>query len=135
MGASLAAFDTNGRRFHRCSVVTICRIMGQLSLRFFYAISLYYQNKSVFLEDVQWLLYQQMVRCSVVTLSADGKMFSGYSINPLNTEFFSLEISFSLNMPLTHRISICVKALTPKLSPTPLPALASRHVTLTRPPH
>ena len=41
-------------------------------------------------------------------------------INPLNTEFFSLEISFSLNMPLTHRISICVKALTPKLSPTPL---------------
>ena len=31
-------------------------------------------------------------------------------VNPLNTEFFSLEISFSLSMPLTHRISICVKA-------------------------
>ena len=57
------------------------------------------------------------------------------NFNPLNTEFFSLEISFSLNMPLTHHISICVKALTPKLSPTPLPALASRHVTLTTPPH
>ena len=53
----------------------------------------------------------------------------GYSINPLNTEFFSLEISFSLNMPLTHRISICVKALTPKLRPTPLPALASEKYT------
>ena len=56
-------------------------------------------------------------------------------LSPLNTEFFSLEIIFSLNMPLTHRISISVKALTPKLSPTPLPALASRHVTLTTPPH
>ena len=30
--------------------------------------------------------------------------------NPLNTEFFSLEITFSLNMPLTHRISISVNS-------------------------
>ena len=34
--------------------------------------------------------------------------------NPLNPELFSHETSFSLYMPLTHRISISVQALTPK---------------------
>ena len=56
-----------------------------------------------------------------------------YFVNPLNTEIFSLETSFSLCMPLTHRISISVQALTPKLNLRPLPALASRLVTLTTP--
>ena len=34
---------------------------------------------------------------------------------------FSLETTFSLNMPLTHHISISALALTPNLNPGPLP--------------
>ena len=53
--------------------------------------------------------------------------------NPLNTELFLLETSFSLYMPLTHRISIPVQALTPKLNLSQLPTLTNRLVTLTMP--
>ena len=56
-------------------------------------------------------------------------------VSPSNTDFFSLETSFSLYMPLMHRISISVQALTPKLNLSPLPALTSRLVTLTTPTH
>jgi len=38
----------------------------------------------------------------------------------LNSKFFSVEATFSINMPLTHIISISVQALTPALN---LPAL------------
>ena len=48
---------------------------------------------------------------------------------------FLLEVSFSLYMPLMHRISISAHALTLKLKPTPLPALASRLVMLKMPTH
>ena len=57
------------------------------------------------------------------------------TIQGLNPELFSLETSFSLYMPLTHRISISVQAPTPKLNLSPLPALASRLVTLIMPTH
>ena len=43
----------------------------------------------------------------------------------IRPELYSLEINFSLYI-LTHRISISVQALTPKLKPTPLLALASQ---------
>ena len=59
--------------------------------------------------------------------------FVGFS--PLNNELFSFETSFSLTMPLTHRIFISVQALTSKLNLSPLPALASRLVTFTMPTH
>ena len=62
-------------------------------------------------------------------------LFAGNILGPLNPEFFSLETSFSLYMHLTHRISIFVRALTPKLNPSPLPALTSRLVTLAMPTH
>ena len=89
------------------------------------------------------LMFDETMDCTVTEqLAIHGRFINksteelkSHYLSPLNTEFFSLEITFSLNMPLTHRISISVKALTPKLSPTPLPALASRHVTLTTPPH
>ena len=51
--------------------------------------------------------------------------------SPLNTELFLFETGFRLYMLLTYRISICVQPLTPKLNLNPLPALASRLVTLT----
>ena len=60
---------------------------------------------------------------------------SSACFNPLSPEYFSLQINFSLYMPLTHHISTSVQALTPKLNPTPLPALASRPVMLTTPTH
>ena len=69
------------------------------------------------------ILLLPLVVCLVVCLSS------------LNPELFSLEISFSLYMPLMHRTFISVQSLTPKLKPTPLPALASRLVTLTMPTH
>ena len=56
-------------------------------------------------------------------------------VKELNPEFFPLEPSFSLYMPLTHRISISVQALTPKLNTSPLSPLTSRPVTLTMPTH
>ena len=58
-----------------------------------------------------------------------------WTISPLIPELFSHETSFSLYMPLTHRISISVQALTPKLHLSPLPALTTRLVTLTTPTH
>ena len=63
------------------------------------------------------------------------KMCIPNQFRPLNTELFSLETSFTLCMPLMHRISVSVQALTPKLSLSPLSALASRLVTLTTPTH
>ena len=59
--------------------------------------------------------------------ASDGKL-SGVN-------FFSLQTSFSLYMPLTHCIFIFVQAATPKLNPSSLPALTSRLLALTTPTH
>ena len=50
----------------------------------------------------------------------------------LNPNFFSLKTTFNIHMPLMLHISISVRALTPKLNPSPLPAWL---VTLTMPTH
>ena len=47
--------------------------------------------------------------------------------------YFSPETTSSLDMPSTHRVSISVQALTPKVNPSSLPALISRLLNLTTP--
>ena len=82
------------------------------------------------LADSAWRLLQLAVD---KPWSMPGGLFM--VVKELNPEFFPLEPSFSLYMPLTHHISISVQALTPKLNTSPLSALTSRPVTLTMPTH
>ena len=50
-------------------------------------------------------------------------------------QFFSLQIAFSIHMPLIHHISISAQALTPKLNTCTLPASINRLMILTMPTH
>ena len=55
--------------------------------------------------------------------SIPNEALMAHVVNPLNSNFFSLQTTFSPHMPPTHLISISVQALTPKLHPCPTSGL------------